>query len=342
MLKFSIDKIFQVPNKTAKINLLYRMKYLAQIFECFTDPHMALQLFSRIYANAPIVLCLATFGWGTNTVASRLAVGEVSPMMLIFLRWGLAVIFVFSLHGKEMIKEWPNIRKRLKWVFLMGGFGLSMFNALFYIAAHSTTAVNLGIIQSTMPGMILLGSFFIFGSRINTLQIFGLIMTFIGVVVMVSKGSIENLMLLTFSTGDLLMLVACVFYAGYAIGLKNRPKVSGLVMLGYFSVAAFVMTIPLMAIENVVYGTIMPGPKGWLIILYIALVPSFVSQIFFMRGVDLIGSGSAGLYANLVPVFSAIIAVILLGEIFSLYHLSAMIFVFGGIALFEHQKRMKT
>jgi len=113
-------------------------------------------------------------------------------------------------------------------------------------------------------------------------------------------------------------------------------------MLGYFSVAAFVMTIPLMAIENAVYGTIMPGPKGWLIILYIALIPSFVSQIFFMRGVDLIGSGSAGLYANLVPVFSAIIAVILLGEIFSLYHLSAMIFVFGGIALFEHQNRMKT
>ena len=303
---------------------------------------MVVSLMSRIYANAPIVLCLATLGWGSNAVASRLAVGEVSPMMLIFLRWGLVVILIFSLHGKEMIKEWPGIRNRLKWVFLMGGFGLSMFNALFYIAAHSTTAVNLGIIQSTMPGMILLGSFFIFGSRINILQIFGLIMTFIGVVVMVSKGSIENLVLLTFSTGDLLMLVACIFYAGYAIGLKNRPKVSGLVMLGYFSVAAFVMTIPLMAIESAVYGTIMPGPKGWLIIIYIALVPSFVSQIFFMRGVDLIGSGSAGLYANLVPVFSAIIAVILLGEIFSLYHLSAMIFVFGGIALFEHQKAMKT
>ena len=263
-------------------------------------------------------------------------------MMLIFLRWGLVGIFIVTLHGREMIKEWPLIRKSLKWVFLMGGFGLSMFNALFYIAAHSTTAVNLGIIQSTMPGMILLGSFLIFGSRINMLQVFGLIMTFIGVVVMVSKGSIDNLVLLTFSTGDLLMLVACVFYAGYAIGLKNRPKVSGLVMLGYFSVAAFVMTIPLMAIENAVYGTIMPGPKGWFIILYIALIPSFISQIFFMRGVDLIGSGSAGLYANLVPVFSAVIAVILLGEIFSFYHLSAMIFVFGGIALFEHQNRMKT
>ena len=303
---------------------------------------MSFALFSRIYANAPILLCLATFGWGTNAVASRLAIGEVSPMMLIFLRWGLVVLIVFTLHGGEMIKGWPVIRKRLKWVLLMGGFGLSMFNALFYIAAHSTTAVNLGIMQSTLPGMILLGSFLIFGSRINKLQITGLTLTFIGVVVMVSKGSIENLMLLTFNNGDFLMLFGCLFYAAYAIGLKNRPKVSGLVMLGYFSVAAFLMTIPLMAIESAVYGTIMPGPKGWLIIIYIAIVPSFISQIFFMRGVDLIGSGSTGLYANLVPVFSAIIAVALLIEVFSVHHFFSMIFVFGGIVLFEYRNLQKT
>ena len=118
----------------------------------------------------------------------------------------------------------------------MGGFGLSMFNALFYIAAHSTTAVNLGIMQSTLPGMILLGSFLIFGTRVNKLQITGLSLTFIGVVVMVSKGSMENLILLTFNNGDFLMLFGCLFYAAYTIGLKNRPKVSGMVMLGYFSI----------------------------------------------------------------------------------------------------------
>ena len=302
---------------------------------------MTFALLSRVYANAPILLCLATLGWGSNAVASRLAVGEVSPMMLIFLRWGLVVLIVFVVHGKEMIKGWPAIRTRLGWVFLMGGLGLSMFNALFYVAAYSTTAINIGIIQSTLPGMILFGSFIIFGNRINKLQITGLILTFIGVAVMVSKGSMENLMLLTFNNGDFLMLFGCLFYAAYTIGLKNRPKVSGMVMLGYFSVAAFLMTIPLMTIESAVYGTTMPGQKGWLIIIYIAIIPSFISQIFFMRGVDLIGSGSAGLYANLVPVFSAIIAVILLDEIFSLYHLSALIFVFGGIALFEHQSRQK-
>ena len=303
---------------------------------------MSFPLFSRIYANAPILLCLAAFGWGSNAIASRLAVGEVSPMMLIFLRWGLVVALILTIHHREMIKKWPVIRKRLKWIFLMGGFGLSIFNALFYIAAHSTSAVNLGIMQSTMPGMILLGSFLLLGARINKLKIVGLTLTFIGVAVIVTQGSVEKLMLLTFNNGDLLMLLACLFYAAYAIGLKNRPKVSGMVMMGYFSIAAFLMTIPLMALESAIYGTIMPGLKGWLIIVYIAIIPSFLSQIFFMRGVDLIGPGSAGLYANLVPIFSAIMAVLLLSEIFNIYHFSAMILVFGGIGLFEYQNMQKT
>jgi drug/metabolite transporter (DMT)-like permease len=114
-----------------------------------------------------------------------------------------------------------------------------------------------------------------------------------------------------------------------------------MVMLAYFSVAAFLMTIPLMIAESLTYGTLVPGVSGFAIILYIALVPSFLSQIFFMRGVDLIGPGSAGLYANLVPIFSAIMAVFLLSEKFAWFHLVAMLLVFAGIGLFEYQNRRK-
>jgi drug/metabolite transporter (DMT)-like permease len=105
---------------------------------------MAVSFVSRIYANAPIVLCLATLGWGSNAVASRLAGWGSFTHDADFLALGPSCSIHLFLHGKEMIKEWPAIRNRLKWVFLMGGFGLSMFNALFYIAAHSTTAVKLG------------------------------------------------------------------------------------------------------------------------------------------------------------------------------------------------------
>ena len=302
---------------------------------------MKSQILSRAYSSAPFLLFLATLGWGSNTIASRLAVGEVSPMLLIFFRWGFVVVILLSLYWRQMIDEWPIIRPRLKWLLIMGGCGLSLFNAFFYIAAHSTTAVNLGIIQSTMPGMILLGSFMFFGDRINRLQFSGLLLTLLGVGVIVTQGSLEQLMQLTFNHGDLLMIFACSFYAMYTVGLKSRPKISGMVMLAYLSVAAFLMTIPLMIFESFIYGTVMPGVKGFAIVFYIAMVPSFLSQIFFMRGVDLIGPGSAGLYANLVPIFSAIMAVLLLSEEFALFHLAAMLLVFGGIGLFEYQSRRK-
>ncbi len=302
---------------------------------------MRSQILSRAYSSAPFLLFLATLGWGSNTIASRLAVGEISPMLLIFFRWGFVVVILLSLYWRQMIDEWPIIRPRLKWLLIMGGCGLSLFNAFFYIAAHSTTAVNLGIIQSTMPGMILLGSFMFFGDRINRLQFSGLLLTLLGVGVIVTQGSFEQLMQLTFNHGDLLMIFACSFYAMYTVGLKSRPKISGMVMLAYFSVAAFLMTIPLMIFESFIYGTVMPGVKGFAIVFYIAIVPSFLSQIFFMRGVDLIGPGSAGLYANLVPIFSAIMAVLLLSEEFALFHLAAMLLVFGGIGLFEYQSRPK-
>ena len=302
---------------------------------------MKSQILSRAYSSAPFLLFLATLGWGSNTIASRLAVGEVSPMLLIFFRWGFVVVILLSLYWRQMIDEWPIIRPRLKWLLIMGGCGLSLFNAFFYIAAHSTTAVNLGIIQSTMPGMILLGSFMFFGDRINGLQFSGLLLTLLGVGVIVTQGSLEQLIQLSFNHGDLLMIFACSFYAMYTVGLKSRPKISGMVMLAYFSVAAFLMTIPLMIFESFIYGTVMPGVKGFAIVFYIAIIPSFLSQIFFMRGVDLIGPGSAGLYANLVPIFSAIMAVLLLSEEFALFHLAAMLLVFGGIGLFEYQSRLK-
>ena len=302
---------------------------------------MRSQILSRAYSSAPFLLFLATLGWGSNTIASRLAVGEVSPMLLIFFRWGFVVVILLSLYWRRMIDEWPIIRPRLKWLLIMGGCGLSLFNAFFYIAAHSTTAVNLGIIQSTMPGMILLGSFVFFGDRINRLQFSGLLLTLLGVGVIVTQGSLEQLIQLSFNHGDLLMIFACSFYAMYTVGLKSRPKISGMVMLAYFSVAAFLMTIPLMIFESLIYGTVIPGAKGFAIVFYIAIIPSFLSQIFFMRGVDLIGPGSAGLYANLVPIFSAIMAVLLLSEEFALFHLAAMLLVFGGIGLFEYQSRRK-
>ena len=297
-------------------------------------------LFGRLrrIGIAPVLLTIATFGWGTNAVASRLAVGEVSPMMLICLRWGFLVILILLIRWKEMLNAWPLIRPKLLWVFLMGGGGLSFFNALFYLAAHTTTALNIGLMQGTMPGFIVIGSLVFFGVAISRLKVLGILLSFFGVMIIVSKGSLDNLLALAFTKGDLLMLLACVFYSSFAVGLKLRPKVSDLVMMGYFAIAAFLTSIPLMYLEVALSDAQLPTAFGWKLILFVTIVPSFISQVLFMRGVGMIGSNSAGLYTYLVPVFAALLAVAVLGEFFGFYHLIAIMIVFAGIFVFEYQK----
>jgi drug/metabolite transporter (DMT)-like permease len=130
-----------------------------------------------------------------------------------------------------------------------------------------------------------------------------------------------------------MMLVAVVLYAGYTVALRDRPPVSGLSLLAGMALAAFVTSLPLMGWEIASGGFIWPTAAGLLTLIYVALGPAFSSQMFYMRGIELIGPGRAGVFVNLVPVFGAIMAVVLLGEPFKLYHLVSLILVVGGIAI---------
>ena len=133
-----------------------------------------------------------------------------------------------------------------------------------------------------------------------------------------------------------MMLAAVVLYAGYTIGLRDRPRVSGLSLLAGMAVAAFLTSVPLMIWEIASGGFIWPTAAEFATLAYVALGPAFSSQLFYMRGIELIGPGRAGVFVNLVPVFGAIMAVVLLGEPFAAYHVVALALVVGGIAIAQN------
>ena len=135
------------------------------------------------------------------------------------------------------------------------------------------------------------------------------------------------------------MLIACVLYAGYTLALRARPRVSSLGFLAGMAIAAFITSIPLLGFEVANGDFIVPGPLGLLLLLYVALGPAFAGQLFYMRGVELIGPGRAGVFVNLVPAFGALMAVVLLGEPFATYHVVALALVVGGIAIAQRAKR---
>lgn len=289
------------------------------------------------YGNALVMLGLTTLFWGGNTVAGRLAAGEVSPMVVVFLRWMIVGGILVPLCWKEIRAEWPAIRPYLPRMILMAVFGFVGFNTLFYIAATRTTAVNLGIIQGSIPIIVLLGAMLAFGTRVRLLQVLGILVTLAGVTLIASQGHLETLRTLSINPGDGIMLIACLLYSGYTLALRNRPKTSGLVFFAVLAGISVLASLPGLAFEIATGSAQAPSVKGWLVVLYIAIFPSCLSQIFFMRGVELIGPARAGVFVNLVPIFAAVLAVSILGEPFEWHHGLALAMVLGGIWLSERK-----
>ena len=186
-----------------------------------------------------------------------------------------------------------------------------------------------------MPALLLVGSFIAYRTPIRMLQLAGLCLTLAGVLVTTSRGDLGVLRDLDFNLGDLLMLVASVMYSGYAVALKRRPAVPPLVFFSALACAALLTSLPLVGLEMAAGRVMWPTFEGWIIVGFIAACPSLLAQLLFLRGIELIGPGRAGLFINLVPIFAALLAVMLLGEAFELYHAAALALVLGGIWLAE-------
>ena len=288
--------------------------------------------------QAYCMLILTTFCWGLNAVFARMAAGEISPMLLVSIRWLGTLILLVLFAGRTIMEGFPTIRQHMVYTFLMGLVGLGGFGTLIYYSAYYTTAVNIGIIQGAMPAIVLIGSCWFFRTSVNFIQIAGVAVTILGVVFVSINGELEKLMSLSFNKGDLLMLIAVLFYGAYTVGLRRKHNLSSIVLFASVVGWAFISTLPLTIYEFASGKTVWPDHKVWIIVGLIVLLPSFLSQICFIASVKLIGPARSGVFVNLVPVFASFLAVQLLGEAFELYHGISLFLVLFGIYIFEKYK----
>ncbi len=296
-----------------------------------------LALATALYRRPIPLLVLTALFWAGNAVAGQLAIGNVSPFALVFLRWAIVATFMWLIVWREALASWDTLRGHFLTVMAMATAGFTGFNALFYVASHETSAVNIGIIQGAIPMAVLLGAFLVYRAKIAATQIAGVALTVCGVLAVASAGDFSQLLMLRIGLGDALMILAGLLYAIYTVSLRSRPKIPGLVFFTLLSTVALVTSLPLVGWEIAQEQILWPTPSGWLIVGYVALFPSLLSQIFFIRGVELIGPGRAGVYVNLVPVFAPGLAVLVLGEPFYPYHAVALGLVLSGIWLAERR-----
>ncbi|MBZ7923161.1 DMT family transporter [Ensifer adhaerens] len=286
-------------------------------------------------SRAYFYLCITALFWGGNSVAGKMAVGHVSPMMLTTLRWVFALIVILVLMTPQIRRDWDKIRQHWLQLLAYGAIGFTTFNALLYSALKYTSAINAVILQAGIPMLIFLFNFVLFRTRASIAQVIGFTVTLIGVLVTAAHGDISSLLTLEFNFGDALMIVACVVYAGYTVALRYKPTMHWQSFIAAPAFGALLSALPLLFWEIGSGTAVVPDTTGWVIVLYAAIFPSLMSQVLYVRGVEMIGANRAGLFINAIPVFGTLLSVMLIGETFHLFHLVALLLVLGGIAVAE-------
>lgn len=295
----------------------------------------------RLVDSGIFVLLVATFFWGGNAVAGKLANGHVSPMLLTFFRWMIAAIILLPFAWKYLVEDWPVIRRNLAYFAIMAPLGFTLFNILLYTALTYTTAINVTIEQAAMPMFIFLINFIGFRTRPTWVQVLGYSVTLVGVVLTVSGASMARLRELDFNIGDLIMMLAAFCYAAYGVGLRLKPAMHWLSFLTVLILFAGIFSIPFVVYERSTDAYIFPTTAlGWGIVAFAAIFPSIICQACFIRGNELLGANNAALFLNATPIFGALLSILILGEAFRWYHAVALVLVIGGITGAQHFGRV--
>lgn len=301
-------------------------------------------LANRLMSRPYVLLVLCNLFWGGNVVAGKAAVGNIDPYALMLLRWAGALLVLLPFATEPLRRDWPTLRQKW-WLYLFYGLvGYATFNVLVYVAAHFTSGINNAIDQVTINILVMLFNFILFRTRVRPLQLVGVAVTIVGVALTATHGNLRRVLDLDINFGDLLVLLASLAYAIYSIGLRWRPKTSWM----SFLVASFAGAVLASIVFQLVLGggagsfvAAVPGisPLGWLIVAYTVVFPSLISQMFYVRGVELIGANRASLFINLIPLFGALGSVLILGEDMQPFHALAGLLIIIGIGLAEWSAR---
>lgn len=286
-----------------------------------------------------LLLILTTLFWSGNFVLSRGMHADIPPFALSFWRWTVALLILSFFGLKHLYRQRELVQQHKRFFIIQGILGVAGFNSLIYMAVQTTTAINAVLVNSCIPVLIVLISRVFYDDRLSVRQTAGVLVSLSGVLLIISQGKIGNLLELQFNSGDILVLIAALFWAFYSVNLKKYPK--GLNPLGYLSgivIVGLIVLLPLYFIELFFGSTMILSTASVVTILYIALFASVLAFIFWNRAVTILGANIAGPFIHLMPVFSTILAVIFLNESLTAHHIQAIILIFGGIVMTSYKR----
>ena len=282
-----------------------------------------------------LLLIASSLFWSGNFFTGKIAsFYDLSPFKLSFLRWSLAFLLLLPFTFRKIIFDLSKYKKNLPYLIITSILGVTIFNSFTYLSLQTSMVINSSIMTSITPLLIIFFSWIIFKTQTNFMQFFGIILSIIGVLLIISKANLNNLINLDFTIGDLWMLAAVFSWGLYSVLLKKIDStLSQLATLEVMIFIGLIFIFPFYFFESLNNSFLPKDSNEILMITYVAIFASITSFFAWNKGVSIVGANKASLFLHLIPVFSSMWAILFLGEIFSFFHLLGTVFIIFGIVL---------
>ena len=289
-----------------------------------------------------ILLIASSLFWSGNFFTGKIAsLYDLTPFKLSFLRWSLAFLLLLPFTYKKILQDFEKYKKNLPFILITSILGVTIFNSFTYLSLQTSMVINSSIMASITPLLIILFSWLIFKTQTYFMQFFGIILSIIGVLIIISKANFYNLINLNFTTGDLWMLAAVFSWGLYSVLLKKIDNtLSQLATLEVMIFFGLIFIFPFYILESLNNSFLPKDFNEVLMISYVAIFASITSFFAWNKGVSILGANKASLFLHLIPVFSSLWAIFFLEEKFSFFHLFGTAFIIFGIILSNKNKKI--
>ena len=280
-------------------------------------------------------LILAALFWSGNFIIGKFAtLFEVPPLTLNFLRWVMVWFMLIPFTIKEILANKAYIKKNFLVIGFMGILSISTFNSVVYFALNFTQVINAVLMLAAIPVMIIILSSIMKIEKTNLFQISGLILSIIGVGTIISNADIQKIISLNFNKGDLWMIVCVFSWSLYSTLLKkNKFQLSQFALIQIMVTVGLIFLVPQFLYEQSIGLDIKINKASILILLYVVIFPAIAAYYCWQKAIEIIGPNRSAMFIQLMPLFSAILAIIIFKEKFQLYHFVGATFIISGIYL---------
>ena len=278
---------------------------------------------------------LAALFWSGNFIVGKFAyLFEVPPLTLNFLRWASVWFILLPFTYKNIYNNLPNIKKNWLVISFMGVITISTFNSVVYFALNYTQVINAVLVLAAIPAVTIFFSFLLKVEKTNIFQLTGLFLSIIGIGAIISNADIQKITSLSFNKGDLWMLVCVFTWAIYSTLLKkNKFEFSQFSLIQLMVSVGIIFLIPQFFYEKSIGLEVNFNKAFFLILFYVVMFPAIAAYYCWQKGIEIIGPNRASMFIQLMPLFSAVMAIIIFNEKFEIYHFGGAVFILTGIYL---------